>query len=81
MMLHVEAVQLQDQRPVLHQLLIVAAAVSPAAAEQALIPPAAGFDIRDADERLGPHGGTLTEFRYFDFGFRFGRAGQPSCSV
>jgi hypothetical protein len=30
--------------------------VSAAAAQQALIPPAAGFDVRDTDEWLGPHG-------------------------
>ncbi len=40
----------------------MAAAVSPAATKQALIPRAAGFDIRNADERLGTHGSTLTEF-------------------
>ena len=51
-----KAVQLEDERAILHQLLIVPAAVSPAAAQQTLIPPAAGFDIRDADERLRTHG-------------------------
>jgi hypothetical protein len=35
--------------------------VSSAAAQQMLIPPAAGFDIRDTDERLGAHGFTLAE--------------------
>jgi hypothetical protein len=30
--------------------------VSPAATQQALIPLATDFDIRDADERLGAHG-------------------------
>ncbi len=51
-----KAVQLQDEPAILHQLLILSAAVSSAAAQQALIPPAAGFDIRDTDEWLGPHG-------------------------
>ena len=45
MMFDFKAVQLQDERAILHQLLILLAAVSPAAAQQALIPPAAGFDI------------------------------------
>jgi hypothetical protein len=49
-------VQLKNEPAILHQLLILAAAVSPAAAQQALIPPAAGFDIRDTNERLGAHG-------------------------
>ena len=53
--LDVEAVQLQDEAAVLHELLIGAAAVGSAAPQQALIPPAAGFDIRDTDERLGTH--------------------------
>ena len=61
MMLDLKAVQLQDELAILHQLLIVPAAVSSAAAQQMLIPPAAGFDIRDTDERLGAHGFTLAE--------------------
>jgi hypothetical protein len=32
------------------------AAMSPSAVQQALIPPAANFDIRDTDERLDAHG-------------------------
>ena len=56
MMLDFKAVQLQDELAILHQLLILPAAVNAATAQQALIPPAAGFDIRDADERLGAHG-------------------------
>ena len=56
MMFDVEAVQLQDERAILHQLLIVLAAMSSAASQQALIPAAAGFDVRDANERLGSHG-------------------------
>ena len=56
MMLDLKAVQLQDELAILHHLLILPAAVSSAAVQQALIPPAAGFNIRDADERLGAHG-------------------------
>ena len=56
MMLDFKAVQLQDDRAIPDQLLILPAAVSPAAAQQALIPAAAGFDICDTDERLGAHG-------------------------
>jgi hypothetical protein len=56
MMFDVKAVQLQDELAIPDQLLIVPAAVRPAAAQQALIPPAAGFNIRDTDERLGSHG-------------------------
>lgn len=51
-----KAVQLEDQRAIPHQLLILVAAMSPAALKQALIPAAAGFDIRDADKRLRAHG-------------------------
>jgi len=61
MMFDVKAVQLQDEPAILYQLLILPAAVSPAAVQQALIPPAAGFDIRDTDERLGAHGFNLTD--------------------
>jgi len=61
MVLDFKAVQLQDDLAILYQLLILPAAVRPAAAEQALIPPAAGFDIRDTNERLGVHGPSLTE--------------------
>jgi len=45
MMLDVKAVQLQDELAILHELLIVPAAVSAAAAEKSLIPPAAGCNI------------------------------------
>src|SRR5262249_19403558 len=44
-----KAVQLQDEPAIVHQLLVLPAAVSPAAAQQALIPPAAGFDVRDTN--------------------------------
>jgi hypothetical protein len=56
MMFDCKVAQLQDKRAILHQLLILPAAVTPAATQQALIPPAAGFDIRDTDERPGAHG-------------------------
>jgi len=46
---------LPDELAILHELLIVAAVVSAAAAEQALIPPAAGCNVRYTDERLGMH--------------------------
>jgi hypothetical protein len=56
MMLDFKAVQLQDERAILHQLLVLLATVGPAAAQQALIPAAAGFYIRNANKRLGVHG-------------------------
>ena len=56
MMFDFKAVELQDELAILHELLVLPAAVRPLAAEQALIPPAAGFDIRDTEERLGAHG-------------------------
>jgi hypothetical protein len=56
MMFDVETVQLQNKPATLRQLLILFAAVNSAATQQALIPLAAGFDIRDADERLRVHG-------------------------
>ena len=56
MMFDFKAMQLQDEPAILHQLLILLAAVSPVAAQQALIPSAAGLDICDTDERLGAHG-------------------------
>lgn len=58
-----KAVQLQNELAILHQLLIVAAAMSATKTQQALIPAAAGFDIRDADERLGTHGSKTTRRR------------------
>jgi hypothetical protein len=54
-MFNFKAVQLQDEPAIFCQLFILPAAMTTAAAEQALIPPAAGFDFRDADERLGAH--------------------------
>jgi hypothetical protein len=55
MMFDFKAVQLQNELAILYQLLILPAAMRAAAAQQALIPPTAGFDIRDTDERLGAH--------------------------
>jgi hypothetical protein len=55
MMLDFKAVQLQDERAIFHELLILLAAMGAAATQQALVPAAAGFDIGDADERLGAH--------------------------
>lgn len=51
-----KVVQLQDERAVHHQLLILLAAVSPTTAQQALIPAAAGFYICETNERLRTHG-------------------------
>src|SRR3954462_617584 len=51
-----EAVQLQDKRAILDHLLVVRSSVSPAATQKPCIPPAARFDVRDTDERLGSHG-------------------------
>ena len=56
MVLDLKAVQLQDERAILHQLLILFAAMAAAATQQALIPAAAGFDIHDANEWLRSHG-------------------------
>jgi len=56
MMFDVKAVQLKYEVAILHELLVMRAAVSAAAGEQALIPSAAGFDVRYTDERLGAHG-------------------------
>jgi hypothetical protein len=61
MVLDLKAVQLQDELAILHQLLILPAAMSPAATEQALIPAAAGFNIGDTDEWLGVHGSNTTK--------------------
>ncbi len=53
MVLDLKAVQLQDERAVFHELLVLPAAMGTSATQQALVPAAAGFDIADADERLG----------------------------
>lgn len=59
MVMHVKAVQLKDELSAVDQLLVGRSAVIAAASEQTLIPPAAGFDIGDGDERLGTHGGCI----------------------
>ena len=56
MMFDFETMQLQDEFSILDQLLILPTPVSPAAAQQTLIPLTAGFNIGDTDERLGAHG-------------------------
>ena len=55
MMLDFKAMQLKNQLIVCNQLLVMGAAVSTRAAEQALVPTAAGFHIGDGDQRLGTH--------------------------
>jgi len=54
-MLDVESVQLEDERTVGHQPLLCAAAMRAFAAEEPLIPPAAGLDVADGNERLRAH--------------------------
>jgi hypothetical protein len=56
MMFDFKAVQLQDEPAILHQLLILLAAVPTVAAQQALIPQAAGLYIRDTNQWLRAHG-------------------------
>ncbi len=56
MMFDVKTVQLQNELAVLHQLLVLRAPVRSTAAQQTLIPPAAGFYIRHTNKRLGTHG-------------------------
>lgn len=63
MVLDFEAVQLQNEPAVTHQLLVLLSTVSPAATQQAPIPAAARFDIRHADKRLGTHGLSVSENR------------------
>jgi hypothetical protein len=60
MMLNVEAMQLQDEPAILHQLLILPATVNSPATQQVLIPAAAGFNICRTDKRLGVHGSKIT---------------------
>ena len=66
MMLDFKTVQLQKELTVFNQLLVLRASVSSAAAQQALIPLAAGFDIGDTDERLGAHGSKPSRTPDFD---------------
>jgi len=51
-----EAVQLHNELAIPEELLIRGTAVTALATEEALIPAAAGFHIRDGNERLGAHG-------------------------
>jgi hypothetical protein len=50
-----EAVQLHDQLAIGNQSLIFAPAVRALTAKQALVPPAARFDVGHRDEGLGTH--------------------------
>jgi hypothetical protein len=74
MVLDFKAVQLQHEPAILHQLLILFATVGSAATQQALIPAAAGFDIRDTNERLGAHGSHTTRTRLGEQIIRLQRA-------
>jgi hypothetical protein len=58
MMFDFKAVQLQDNLTARarEELLVLRTAVAAGGSEQALIPAAAAFDVRDTDERLGAHG-------------------------
>jgi hypothetical protein len=55
MVFHFEAMELKNQRVACDQSLILRAAVRALTTEQALVPAAAGFDIRYGNERLGTH--------------------------
>ena len=57
----VERVQLHHQPVTVYEPLVLGPAVVAAAPEEPLIPPAAGFDVRHDEERLGSHrsGGIL----------------------
>jgi hypothetical protein len=50
-----KAMKLQDEAAIVDELFVLATAMSPLTAQQAFIPQAAGFDIRDTDEGLGHH--------------------------
>jgi hypothetical protein len=52
---NLEAVQLKNQSAVRNQLLVLGASMGAPAAQQALIPSAAGFYIGYCDERLRAH--------------------------
>jgi hypothetical protein len=54
-----EAVQLKDQLAIRNQLLVLGASMAAPATQQALVPPAAGFDIGYCDERLRAHRSTI----------------------
>src|SRR6185437_4587198 len=80
MVLHFEAVQLQNEGAILDQLLVLLSAVGSAATQQALIPAAARFDIRDADKWLRSHRGSVTESCWLRTAFREQRLKhRPNC--
>jgi hypothetical protein len=55
MVFDLKAVQLEDQRAIRDQSLVFRAAVRALTAEEALIPPAARFDVGHGDQGLGMH--------------------------
>ena len=55
MMLDFPVVQLKDERTVRHEAFVMWAAVITLAAEEALIPATAGFDVSHANKRLWTH--------------------------
>jgi hypothetical protein len=60
MMFHLEAVQLKDKLPIRDQLFICRAPMIAPAAEQTLVPSAAGFHIGHGDQRLRTHTASLS---------------------
>ncbi len=60
MVFHFKAVQLKDQLAIRDQLLVLGASMKTPAAQQALVPSAAGFHIGYCDKRLRSHGSTIT---------------------
>jgi hypothetical protein len=59
MVFNFKAVQLKDQLAVRNQLLVLGSSVAAAAAQQALIPSAAGFYIGYGNERVRAHCSTI----------------------
>ena len=59
MVLNFEAVQLKDQLAIRNQLLVLGTSMVTPAAQQALVPSAAGFYIGYGDERLRAHCSTI----------------------
>ena len=57
---HFEAVQLKDQLAIGNQLLVMGTSMKTPAAQQSLVPSAAGFHVGYCDERLRSHSGTIT---------------------
>ncbi len=60
MVINFKAVQLKDQLAIRNQLLVLGPSMKTPAAQQALVPSAAGFDIGYGDERLRTHCGSIT---------------------